>query len=107
MREAMTIREAKEPDAWTTFNTKSMPGGALLGQEKYAEAEPLLRAGYDGMKGQADKIPPQAKNRLGEAVDRLIELAEATNKPDDMKMWKDERAKWPVASIAKPGAEQK
>ena len=39
-----------EPDTWTTFNTKSMLGGALLGQKKYAEAEPLLLKGYAGMK---------------------------------------------------------
>ena len=33
VREALTIRGAKEPDAWTTFNTKSMLGGALLTEE--------------------------------------------------------------------------
>ncbi len=27
-----------------------MLGGALLGQKKYAEAEPLLLKGYEGMK---------------------------------------------------------
>ena len=41
---------------------RSMLGGALLGQKKYAEAEPLLLAGYEGMKARADKIPPQGKD---------------------------------------------
>ncbi len=26
LRECLAIREKKEPDAWTTFNTKSLPG---------------------------------------------------------------------------------
>ena len=103
VREALAIRDAKEPDAWRTFNTKSLLGGALLGQKKYAEAEPLLRSGYEGMKVRADKIPSQGKVRLVEALDRLIELAEATNSPDDVKIWQDEKAKWPPVLAPKTG----
>jgi eukaryotic-like serine/threonine-protein kinase len=40
--EALAIRDAKEPDAWTTFDTESLLGGSLLGQKRYAEAAPLL-----------------------------------------------------------------
>ena len=94
LRETLAIREAEVPDTWTTFNTKSTLGAALLGQKKYADAEPLLKAGYEGMKKRADKVPPQGKSRLIAAVDRLIALAEATGKPDDVKAWKTERAKW-------------
>src|SRR5205823_3680520 len=46
LRECLTIREKLEPDNWLTFNTKSMLGGALLGQKDYAAAEPLLVKGY-------------------------------------------------------------
>ena len=49
-RECLTIREIQIPDDWRTFNARSMLGGSLLGQKKYAEAEPLLLAGYQGMK---------------------------------------------------------
>ena len=48
-RECLLIREKTEPDAWTTFNTKSLLGGSLLGQKNYSGAEPLLLAGYEGM----------------------------------------------------------
>ena len=60
LRESLAIREKTQPDVWTTFNTKSLLGGALLGQKKYAEAEPLLLAGYEGMKQREKTIPPQA-----------------------------------------------
>ena len=98
LRESLAIREKKEPDDWYTFNTKSLLGGALLGQKKYAEAEPLLLAGYEGMKQREKTIPPQGQIRLPEALDRLIELYTATNKPDEVKKWQAERAKYPADS---------
>jgi hypothetical protein len=88
------IREASEPDAWTTFNTKSVFGGALLGQKKYARAERPLLDGYKGLKEREQRIPPASRARLDEALDRLIELSIATNKPDDVKKWQAERAKY-------------
>jgi serine/threonine protein kinase len=105
LRELLTLGETKEPDDWRTFNTRSMLGGALLGQKKYADAEPLLRAGYEGMKLRAEKIPPRGKARLAEALDRLIALAEATNRPEDARKWKDERRKLSLAPASKPEAE--
>jgi serine/threonine protein kinase/tetratricopeptide (TPR) repeat protein len=106
LREVLTFREAKEPDAWATFNTKSMVGGALLGQKKDAEAEPLMRAGYDGLKQRAEKIPQQDKVRLAEALDRLIELAEATGKPAEATAWRDEKARL-ASPTPKPEGESK
>jgi tetratricopeptide (TPR) repeat protein len=90
LRECLLIRAKTQPDDWRTFNTKSMLGGALLGQKKYADAEPQLRAGYEGMKKREATIPPQGKVRIPEAIDRLIELSTATNKPDEVKKWRKE-----------------
>src|SRR5262249_47610441 len=50
LRKVVTDSETKNPGAWQTFYWKAMLGGALLGQQRYAAAEPLLRAGYEGMK---------------------------------------------------------
>src|SRR5262249_53297983 len=91
LRQCLAIREKMQPDAWATFNTKSMLGGALLGQKKYAEAEPLLLAGYQGMKQRQQAIPPQGKVRLVAAVDRLVQLYEATGKKDEATKWQKER----------------
>ena len=98
LRECLAIREKAQPDMWSTFNTQSLLGGALLGQKKYPEAEPLLRKGYEGMKQRETTIPPEASIRIPEALDRLIELSTATNKPDDVKAWQAERAKYPEAA---------
>jgi serine/threonine protein kinase len=97
LRECLTIREKTQPDDWSTFNTMSTLGGALLGQKKYAAAEPLLLKGYEGMKQREKTIPLQGATRMPEALDRLIELYTATNKPDQAKKWQAERAKYPAA----------
>jgi hypothetical protein len=83
LRECLAIREKTQPDVWTTFNSKSQLGGALLGRKAYAEAEPLLVAGYDGMKRREATIPLQGKDRLSEALERLVQLYEATDRPVD------------------------
>lgn len=94
VRECLAIRTQRMPEAWSTFNTHSMLGGSLLGQKKYAEAEPLLLKGYQGMKQREAKIPAIAKNRLTEALDRLIDLNTATNRPEEAKKLQAERARY-------------
>jgi serine/threonine protein kinase len=102
LRDCLAILEAKEPDTWRTFDTKSMLGGALLGQKNYVDAGPLLQSGYEGLKARSGKIPPQGKVRLVEALDRLVNLAEATGKPDEAAKWKDEKAKLAPAPVPSP-----
>jgi tetratricopeptide (TPR) repeat protein len=105
LRECLAIRAKAQPDAWTTFNTLSLLGGALLGQKKDAEAGPLLLKGYERMKARETTIRSQGRIRLPEALDRLIELYTATDKPGEVTKWRAERAKYP--DIAPPPPERK
>jgi tetratricopeptide (TPR) repeat protein len=105
LRECLAIRKKTQPDDWTTFNTMSLLGGALLGQKRYAEAGPLLLQGYEGMKQREKTIPPPGSIRIPEALDRLIEFYMATKKPDEAKKWRAERAKYP--QVKKPIAPEK
>jgi serine/threonine protein kinase/lipopolysaccharide biosynthesis regulator YciM len=102
LREALPIAEKQQPDAWTTFQTQALLGGALLGQENYAEAEPLLLAGYEGLKQRQAKIPRGDKKSLAEALDRLVQLYDTWGKPDRANQWRAERAK-----LTKPAAPPK
>ncbi len=77
LRECLTIRRKIQPDDWTTFDTMSMLGEALLDQKKFVEAEPLLLQGYEGMKQREDKIPSQDKPHLAKAHERLVNLHKA------------------------------
>jgi len=87
-RECLTIREKKLPNDWRTFNARSLLGGSLLGQEKYAEAEPLLLSGYEGMKQRESQNTASIKLRLEEALQRLVQLYEATGQSGRAAEWK-------------------
>jgi protoporphyrinogen oxidase len=86
--ECLAIREKAKPDDWMTFNTRSMLGGALLAQNKLAEAEPLLLDGYKGMKDREVAIPPQGKVRIAEALDRLVQLYVANGDAAEAAAWR-------------------
>ena len=108
LRECLAILERSRPEDWRTFDARANLGAALLGQKKYAEAEPLLKSGYEGLKAREKAIAKQdlGPTRISNALDRLIELATATNKPDEAKAWEEERAKLP-AEAPKPGADKR
>ena len=90
LRECVELREEIAPDNWTTFDAKSMLGEALLGQKKHDEARPLLLAGYEGMKQRMASIPPEGVFRLTDTIDRLIQLYQALDQPDEVAKWKTE-----------------
>ena len=76
------------------WRSKSLLGVRLLGQKKYADAEPLLKEGYEGMKQREKKMPPAAKVRLTEALERLVQLYDATSNAAEavQKEWRKELA---------------
>ncbi|HZY83443.1 MAG TPA: serine/threonine-protein kinase [Gemmataceae bacterium] len=88
LREGLALRVKGRPDTWAAFHTKALLGGALLGQGKYAEAEPLLLEGYEGMNKKGPKAAPAAPLRLTEALERLVRLYEATGRKDKADEWR-------------------
>jgi serine/threonine protein kinase/tetratricopeptide (TPR) repeat protein len=99
LRECLAIRAKAIPGDWPRFNTMSVLGGALLGQAKYAEAQPLLVQGYEGLKACEAKIPQFVKVCLVEAGERVVALYKAWGKPNQATAW---RAKLPPASAELP-----
>ena len=67
-------------------------GAALLGQQKYAEAEPMLLRGYEGMKKREATIPANRKFYVAEAANRLVQLYDAWDRPEDAARWRQELA---------------
>jgi tetratricopeptide (TPR) repeat protein len=104
LRESLKIRESRLPDDWATFNTKALLGASLLGQRNFTEAEPLLLAGYEGMKQREGKIPAAGRIRLVEAVQRLVQLYEAWDRPEQAQAW---RTRLQEERDAKGGVDQR
>ncbi len=88
LRECLAIREKATPEDWVRYDAMSLLGGALLGNGRHAEAEPLLVAGYEGMKARESRITVPARSRLREAAERVVPLYEAWNQPGKATAWK-------------------
>ncbi|HEX5221929.1 MAG TPA: serine/threonine-protein kinase, partial [Verrucomicrobiae bacterium] len=97
LRECLILREEQTPNDWQTFSTRSQLGGALLGQTKYPDADQFLRSGYEGMKARETSIPADSKVRLKEALERLVNYCEATDRPDQAAEWKQKLAEFEKA----------
>src|SRR5262249_45332641 len=102
LRECLRIREAKRPDDWRRLNTMSLLGGSLLGQKKYAEAEPLVVSGYEGMKAREAQLPAQAKPYLTKTAERVVELYAAWGKPEKTAAWRETLKLPKAAAQSKP-----
>jgi serine/threonine protein kinase len=87
LRDSFAIRNRMQPEDWRTFNTQSLLGQSLTGQALYAEAEPLLLEGYTGLKQRESSIPPAARTRIKESLQRLVDLYVAWEKPDQAAEW--------------------
>jgi tetratricopeptide (TPR) repeat protein len=88
-REALKIFEREEPYNQRYFYWMSQLGAVLLGQHRYAEAEPLLLQGYEGMKQREAMLPANEKPRLVEAGEKLVRFYEATNQPEKAREWRE------------------
>jgi hypothetical protein len=89
LRESVAILQKKQPEGWTTFYAESLLGNALLEQEKYADAEPILVQGYEGLKAREGHIPPlYARFRVAEAGQRIVRLYEAWGRVEKAAEWR-------------------
>jgi hypothetical protein len=90
-KECIAIRERDFPDSYKTFNAKRMLGKALLGQQKYAEAELFLHAASDGFKRHEKEVPTVWFKELNLS---LVKLYKATGQEDKAAEWKNELTQW-------------
>jgi serine/threonine protein kinase/tetratricopeptide (TPR) repeat protein len=102
LRECLAIRSKWAPDDWTAYEARSLLGDALLAQQKYTEAEPLLLQGYEGMKHRKnDFLLSEDRHRLAEAIERIVRLYEATKQPEKARVWRAKaKPKLPDAAAA-------
>jgi hypothetical protein len=86
-REVLAAYEKKQPDDWQRFRAESLLGASLSGQKKYAEAEPLLLEGYQGMLARKDRIAVPDRYHLDRAQQWLVQLYAAWGKPAKVAEW--------------------
>jgi serine/threonine protein kinase len=97
-REAIALYEKNEKNLtdesdWRFPYIKNVLGGSLLAQNRYAEAEPLLVQGYEGMKRAENAMTANWRYRLPEAGERVIRYYEETKQPEKARQWRQKLLK--------------
>jgi eukaryotic-like serine/threonine-protein kinase len=87
-REALEGEKKVQPDDWQRYRAASLLGAGLAGEKKYAEAEPLLLEGYQGMLARKDRIAVPDRCNLDLAHQWIVQLYQAWGKPDKATEWK-------------------
>src|SRR5262245_753354 len=88
LRQCRDVHALTQPDHWSTFHIQMLLGEALLGQKQYTAAEPLLLAGYEGIKKRQATIPAPARSCVTEVLECIVRLYEATEQTDRADQWR-------------------
>ena len=89
-REVLEFNRKKQPDDWQRFRAESLLGASLAGRKKYAEAEPLLLQGYQGMverKGRIGWMGAANLVYMDRAREWIVQLYQAWGKPQKAAEW--------------------
>lgn len=91
-REALRGYENNNLQGWERYHSQSLLGQSLADAQKYAEAEPLLIDGYEGLIQRRDKIPAISRRDLEAAGERIVRLYEEWHKPGKALEWRSKLA---------------
>ena len=104
LQECVAIYTNRIADDWRLFKARMRLGTALLGQQKFSEAETELLQGYDGLKQRQDKIPARDRARyLNEAAAALVKLYTEWGKPAQAEQWRTKLAESASRFVVRPG----
>jgi tetratricopeptide (TPR) repeat protein len=88
LRECLQERLKLKTDDWRRFQTMTQLGATLAAQAKYAEAEPFLIEGYEGLAAHESAVPPSRKKVISQAAGRIAPFYDAWGKPDKAAAWR-------------------
>jgi eukaryotic-like serine/threonine-protein kinase len=89
LRQALRNYETTNSDSWRRYNGMSLLGAALAGQVRYADAEPLLLAGYEGMAKREATIPFENRSALDQTGRQIVQLYQDWRKPEKAGEWRE------------------
>jgi tetratricopeptide (TPR) repeat protein len=88
LRESLNVRDNEGPYTWQPSERRSLLGLSLMRQSKFAEAEPLLLAGYRELLERKSVLPVAVS--VGQAGERIVQLYTRWGKADQAAEWRQE-----------------
>jgi serine/threonine protein kinase/tetratricopeptide (TPR) repeat protein len=89
LRECLSIQQETTPDDFRRYRAESSLGASLEGQKKYADAEPLLISGYEGLKQRESRIPASNRSKVNQAGERIVQFYDTVGKPEEAAKWRE------------------
>ena len=86
LRETLNVPNNEGPYSWQPFERRSLLGQSLMNQSKFAEAEPLLISGYQGLLDRKSVLPVAVSVR--QAGERIVQLHTIWGNPDRAAEWR-------------------
>ena len=86
-RGAEAVDTRNIPDEWQRFRAESLLGASLAGERRFAEAEPLLVEGYQGMVARKGKMEAPDMYYMDRGHAWLVQLYRAWGKPEKAAEW--------------------
>lgn len=90
----VTLRRAHEAyveaklDVWQRYYAEALLGETLVAEKRLGEAEPILLAGYEGLRQREAAIPAVSKPAVGRAAEWLARLYREAGKVELAEEWK-------------------
>jgi hypothetical protein len=91
LRDSLAIYLKFQPKGVLRYDTESLLGAALAGQEKDAEAEPLLTGSAKVLLASAAKLSPANQKLAAAAAQRVIDFYAARGNADEAARWRQLR----------------
>jgi non-specific serine/threonine protein kinase/serine/threonine-protein kinase len=91
LREALAGFAKTAPGSWPLFRSQSLLGSSLAAQGRFAEAEPLLVDGCNGMTGQTEEIPFEFRSTIDRTLRQIVQMYERWEKPEKAAAWRNEQ----------------
>jgi hypothetical protein len=88
LRQAVAVREKRDPGDWGRFRARAFLGACLAGQRQYAQAEPLLLSGYEGMRQDAARMPAKQRKWIRSTGEQIVDLYSQWSKPAQAAQWR-------------------
>jgi tetratricopeptide (TPR) repeat protein len=82
LRQAVDGYAQGKSDTWQRYYAQSLLGQSLAARGRYADAEPLLTGGYEGMTKRQQSISAENRPKLDEAKRAIDELSRSRGKGD-------------------------
>jgi tetratricopeptide (TPR) repeat protein len=88
LREAVGTTAKTIPDIWNRYYFQNLLGASLAGQQRFAEAEPLLVSGQEGMVQRAATVPADSLSLVVQAGQRIVQLYERWGRLEKAAEWR-------------------